>query len=177
MVMDEIQSGYGRTGEFFAHQHSDIKPHIITTAKGMGNGFPVAGVLIHPMIKANHGMLGTTFGGNYLACAASISVLEVIENEDLINNALSMGNYLMEELKHIEGIKKVKGKGLMIGIETDGDANLVRKQLLFEQKIFTGYSAGKNTIRLLPPLILQKQEADIFIKSIKRVLQPSLTII
>ncbi len=169
LILDEIQSGYGRSGKFFAHQHSGIKPHIITTAKGMGNGFPVAGVLIHPDIKANHGMLGTTFGGNYLAAAASIAVLDVIEKEKLIENAKSMGNYIMEKLKTMKGVKNVKGLGLMIGIETTGDATVIRKKLLAEEKIFTGYSAGKNTIRLLPPLNIRKAEADMFLNAIEKI--------
>ena len=170
LILDEIQSGYGRSGQFFAHQHSGIEPHIITTAKGMGNGFPVAGILIHPKIKAIHGMLGTTFGGNYLACAASLAVLETIEKENLIKNAENMGNYLIQKLKSIEGIKNVKGKGLMIGIETEVPAAEIRKQLLFDQKIFTGYSSVNNTIRLLPPLNINKEEADIFLTAIKNVL-------
>ncbi|MDP3567375.1 aspartate aminotransferase family protein [Sediminibacterium sp.] len=174
LILDEIQSGYGRSGKFFAHQHSAIQPHIITTAKGMGNGFPVAGVLIHPDIKAKHGMLGTTFGGNYLACAASLSVLEVIENENLISNAKETGNFIMTELKKMEGVKSVRGLGLMIGIETEGDANLIRKKLLQDEKIFTGFSSGKNTIRLLPPLNITIEEAQMFLNSINTILQQQL---
>jgi len=174
LILDEIQSGYGRSGKFFAHQYSGIKPHIITTAKGMGNGFPVAGVLIHPDIKANHGMLGTTFGGNYLACAASLSVLEVIENENLIVNALKIGNFIMDELKKMDGIKNARGMGLMIGIETEGDAALIRKKLLFDEKIFTGFSSGKNTIRLLPPLNIGMREAQLFLSAINKILQQQL---
>jgi acetylornithine/N-succinyldiaminopimelate aminotransferase len=173
-IMDEIQSGYGRSGKFFAHQHAKKEPHIITVAKGMGNGFPVAGVLIHPKIKASYGMLGTTFGGNYLACASSLAVLEVMEQENLIQNAETIGNYLMGSLKQMEGIKEVRGKGLMIGIETSGPAALIRKQLLEEHKIFTGYSSSKNTIRLLPPLNLKKEEADVFLKAFENVLQKQL---
>ena len=165
-ILDEVQSGCGRTGKFFAHQHSDVAPHIITMAKGMGNGFPVASVAIHPDIKASHGMLGTTFGGNYLACAASIAVLDVIEQEDLITNAENIGNYLIAELKTISGIKEIRGQGLMIGIETEKDAKAIRSKLLSEEKIFTGFSSGKNTIRLLPPLNIGITEADIFLKAL-----------
>lgn len=174
LILDEIQSGYGRSGKFFAHQHAEIKPHIITTAKGMGNGFPVAGVLIHPDIKAKHGMLGTTFGGNYLACAASLSVLEIIENENLIAKAKEIGNYIMTELKNMERIKNVRGLGLMIGIETEGDATIIRKKLLNDEKIFTGFSSGKNTIRLLPPLNITINEAQLFLTAIHKILQQQL---
>lgn len=170
-IADEIQSGYGRTGKFFSHQYATVTPHIITTAKGMGNGFPVAGVLIHPSIKAKHGMLGTTFGGNYLACTASLAVLEVIEKEQLLSNAKEMGDYLMESLTQLSGIKEVRGKGLMIGIETTGNASIIRKQLLEEKNIFTGYSSSNNTIRLLPPLNISKVEADKFLTAIQKILQ------
>ncbi len=155
-ILDEIQSGYGRSGKFFAHQHSNVQADIITVAKGMGNGFPVAGVLIHPKFKAKHGMLGTTFGGNYLACAAAIAVLEVIQNEDLIDHAALMGNYLMKQLQNIGGITEVRGQGLMIGVELPYNAADTRRQLLEEHKIFLGSSSNKNTIRILPALNLQK---------------------
>lgn len=171
LILDEIQSGYGRSGNFFAHQYSEIQADIITTAKGMGNGFPVAGVLINPKIIAKHGMLGTTFGGNYLAVAASISVLEVIEKENLVQNAQNIGNYLTEKLSRIKGIKQVRGLGLMIGIETEANATEIRKTLLSEFKIFTGYSAGKNTIRLLPPLTITQIEADFFIESLQSLIR------
>ena len=173
-IADEIQSGYGRSGKFFAHQYANVKPDLITIAKGMGNGFPVAGVLINPTIKAKHGMLGTTFGGNYLACAASLAVLEVIEKEELQENAFEVGNYLMESLIQIDGVKEVRGKGLMIGIETEISASVIRKQLLEEAKIFTGYSAGNNTIRLLPPLNITRTDADEFLSSLKNILQTQL---
>jgi acetylornithine/N-succinyldiaminopimelate aminotransferase len=166
MIVDEIQSGYGRTGKFFAHQWSSVQPDIITMAKGMGNGFPVAGVMIHPTIAAKKEMLGTTFGGAYLACAAAISVIDVIKKEELINNALEMGNYLIGELKKIPEIKEVRGMGLMIGIEFYENAEQIRKDLLFNQGIFTGYSSYKKTIRLLPPLCITKEEADIFINAL-----------
>lgn len=173
-IADEIQSGCGRTGKFFSHQYANVTPHLITTAKGMGNGFPVAGVLIHPSIKAKHGMLGTTFGGNYLACTASLAVLEVIEKEQLLLNAKEIGNYLIESLTKLNGVKEVRGKGLMIGIETEGNASVIRKQLLEEKNIFTGYSSSNNTIRLLPPLNISKIEADKFLTAIQKILQNQL---
>ncbi len=170
LILDEIQSGYGRSGKFFAHQHAEIQPHLITIAKGMGNGFPVAGVLIHPDIKAKHGMLGTTFGGNHLASAAAQAVLEVMEKQRLIQRATEMGNYFLQQLATVEGIKEVRGAGLMIGIETDGPMDTIRKNLLFKHHIFTGASSGKNTIRLLPALTVSKIEIDIFIKALKEEL-------
>lgn len=170
LILDEIQSGYGRSGKFFAHQHSGITADIITVAKGMGNGFPVAGVLIHPKFQAKHGMLGTTFGGNYLACAAAIAVLEVIKEENLLANAAAIGNYLMQELRQMEGITEVRGQGLMIGVELPDNAAATRKQLLEEHQIFLGSSANKNTIRILPALNLQKPEADFFLEAFQTVL-------
>lgn len=170
MILDEIQSGYGRTGKFFAHQYSEIKPDVITVAKGMGNGFPVAGVLISPKIKAKHGMLGTTFGGNHLACAASIAVLDVIKKEGLLENASKMGNYLMEKLKNIEGIKELRGLGLMIGIETYAPQSEIRNELLKKHKIFTGASSAENTIRILPSLGVKKNEVDLFLESFQQVM-------
>ena len=174
LILDEIQSGYGRSGKFFAHQYSDIQPDIITVAKGMGNGFPVAGVLIHPNIKAKHGMLGTTFGGNYLACAAGIAVLDVIKEESLVENALEMGNYLIEELKKMDGIKEVRGLGLMVGIELEFPCAEIRNELLFEYKIFTGSSSDKNTLRILPSLTIRKEELDQFLKAFKIVISKQL---
>lgn len=168
LILDEIQSGYGRSGRFFAFQEADIKPDIITTAKGMANGFPIGGVLISPEIKARHGMLGATFGGNYLACAAALAVLEVIETEDLISNASETGNYLLSALKEIDGIKEVRGRGLMIGIEFDSKVDVLRQKLLKEKHIFTGVSST-NIIRLLPPLTLDKQQADVFIDALGSV--------
>ena len=167
LILDEIQSGYGRSGKFFAHQYSEIKPDIISVAKGMGNGFPVAGVLIHSDIKAKLGMLGTTFGGNYLACAAGIAVLDAIKEESLIENAFEMGNYLMNELKSVEGIKDVRGLGLMIGIELEFPCSEIRNELLFEHKIFTGSSSDKNTLRILPSLTIKKEELDEFLNAFK----------
>ncbi len=169
-ILDEIQSGYGRSGKFFAHQHAGVKPHIITTAKGMGNGFPIGGVLITPEIKSKHGMLGTTFGGNYLACAAAIAVLEVIEKEKLIDAALHSGNTWMSELKKIKGVKDVRGYGLMIGVELDIPCAEIRKKLLFEHAIFTGSASNKNVIRLLPSLTIKQAEMEKFNSAFQQVL-------
>lgn len=174
LISDEVQSGYGRSGKFFAHQYSDVQPDIISMAKGMGNGFPVAGILIHPKLKAKHGMLGTTFGGNYLACAAAIAVLEIIENENLISNSEMTGNYLINELKKTDGVKEVRGKGLMIGIELEIPCADIRKELLYTHHIFTGSSSDKNTIRLLPSLNIGQEEADIFLHAFKNVLAKTL---
>jgi len=174
LVLDEVQSGYGRSGKFFAHQYSGIKPDIITTAKGMGNGFPIAGVLISPNIAAKHGMLGTTFGGNYLACAAGIAVLDVIKCEKLIENSEKMGEYLIGKLKGIDGVKEVRGTGLMLGIELDFNAGPIRNDLVFKQHIFTGSASNKNTIRLLPPLNMGKEEADHFLKAFATTLKSHL---
>ncbi|NOY96168.1 MAG: aspartate aminotransferase family protein [Chlorobi bacterium] len=167
LILDEIQSGYGRSGKFFAHQYVDISPDLITVAKGMGNGFPVGGVLIHPGIKPWAGMLGTTFGGNHLACAASIAVLEVMESEKLIENAENTGNFLMKELSQISNEYKVRGKGLMIGLEFRFEIQQLRRILLNDYKIFTGVS-GKNMIRLLPPLSLSISQAGDFIQAFKK---------
>lgn len=174
MILDEVQSGYGRSGKFFAHQHANIQPDIITTAKGMGNGFPVAGVIIHPGIKPKHGLLGTTFGGNYLSCAAAIAVLDVIKNENLIVNSQQMGNYLIEKLKTMEGVREVRGKGLMIGVELHFNSAQVRNDLVFKHNIFTGSASNKNTIRLLPPLNITKAEADHFLQEFILALKPHL---
>ena len=163
LILDEIQSGYGRSGKFFAHQHANIIPDIITTAKGMGNGFPIAGVLINPVIGAKMGMLGTTFGGAYLACAAGIAVLDIIEKENLIENAEIVGNYLMQELKRIDRIKEVRGQGLMIGIQLEMPCAEIRNDLLYTHKIFTGSASEKNTLRILPALNITKAEIDIFL--------------
>ena len=169
LILDEIQSGYGRSGKFFAHQYAGIRPDIITIAKGMGNGFPVAGLLISPMFKASHGLLGTTFGGNHLACAACAAVLDIVKVERLAENAEKIGNYLMEKLKQISEIKEVRGLGLMIGLEFEKPVKEIRSKLLFEKHIFTGVS-GTNTIRLLPPLCLSKAEADMFIDALEDLL-------
>ncbi|MDK2842052.1 MAG: acetylornithine/N-succinyldiaminopimelate aminotransferase [Anaerophaga sp.] len=171
LILDEIQSGYGRSGKFFAFQEANIEPDIVTVAKGMANGFPMGGVLIKPGIEARHGMLGTTFGGNYLACAAGLAVLEVIESEDLIINADVTGKFLLSELRKISGIKEVRGRGLMIGLEFDSPVNELRETLLKDEYIFTGVSST-NIIRLLPPLSLTQKEANVFIKALRRLLAP-----
>ena len=170
LILDEVQSGYGRSGKFFAHQHANIRPDLITVAKGMGNGFPVGGVLISPLFKASHGLLGTTFGGSHLACTAAIAVLDIIKAEHLIENAEKIGNYLIEELKKIPQIKEVRGLGLMIGIEFNSAVKDIRNDLLFNKKIFTGAS-GTNTIRLLPPLCMSKSDAELFLSSFKEIIQ------
>jgi len=169
LIVDEIQSGCGRTGRYFAHQWAGITPDIITVAKGTGNGFPIGGVLISPKIEARKGMLGTTFGGNQLACAAAIAVAEVMEQEHLIDNAAEVGNYLIAELRKIAGVKDVRGRGLMIGFDVEGSAAELRRRLLFEQHIFTG-GAGEHTVRLLPPLNIGKRQADRFLTALKEVL-------
>lgn len=170
LILDEIQSGYGRSGKFFAHQHAGIRADIVTMAKGIANGFPMGGVLISPMFKPVYGMLGTTFGGNHLACAAANAVLDIFENEHLVENAHEVGEYLISELKKIPQIKEVRGLGLMIGLEFEQPAKEIRLALLKEQHVFTGAS-GTNVIRLLPPLIITKEIADEFIVRLKRVLQ------
>ncbi|MBQ9138036.1 MAG: aspartate aminotransferase family protein [Alistipes sp.] len=169
LIADEIQSGYGRSGDFFAHQHSGIRADIITVAKGIANGFPMGGVIIAPHFKPWYGMLGTTFGGNHLACAAAIAVLEVIESENLVENARSVGDYLISELKKIPQIVQVRGRGLMIGIEINGSAAELRRKLLFERHIFTG-GAGATTVRLLPALTLTRAQADVFLENFKQLL-------
>lgn len=168
LILDEIQSGYGRTGRFFAHQYSGICPDIITTAKGMGNGFPIGGVLISPEIKPWHGMLGTTFGGNHLACAAAIAVLEVMEAEHLVENASAVGEYLLAELQKISAAKDVRGRGLMIGFDVEGSGAEMRRRLLFEKSIFTG-GAGASTVRLLPSLAITRDHADKFLNALKEL--------
>lgn len=170
VIADEIQSGYGRSGRFFAWQHTPgFKPDLVTCAKGIANGFPMGAVLISPRFAPVKSMLGTTFGGNHMGCAAALAVLDVIESEHLIDNAASVGAYLLEQLHKIKGIKEVRGRGLMIGIEIDGDASELRKRLLFEHHIFTG-GAGKNVIRLLPALGLTRAQADSFLASFNSLL-------
>ena len=170
-IIDEVQSGCGRTGKYFAYQHYDLEPDLITMAKGFGNGFPVGGVMIHSKIPARFGLLGSTFGGNPLACAAAIAVLEVLEQENLMQNATDMGCYIKKRLKELPLEVKVRGKGLMLGIEFPFDASSVRKSLLHQHKIFTGISKNTRILRLLPPLTIGKQEVDYFISSIKECLQ------
>ena len=169
-VADEIQSGYGRSGKFFAHQHAAVRPDIITVAKGMGNGFPVSGVLVSPEISPWMGMLGTTFGGSHLACAAGIAVLDVLEKEQLIANAATMGEYVINALSEISGIKEVRGRGLMVGIELEHPAKEIRGKLLFDHKVFVGSSSDPHTIRILPPLSIRKAELDHFVQSLKKAL-------
>ncbi|WP_419071829.1 aspartate aminotransferase family protein [Phocaeicola plebeius] len=168
MILDEIQSGYGRSGKFFAHQYNDVRPDMITVAKGIGNGFPMAGVLISPKFTPVYGQLGTTFGGNHLACAAAIAVLDVMKAENLVENAAKVGTHLLEELKGFKGIKEVRGRGLMIGMEFEEPIKELRQKLLFEEKVFTGVS-GTNVIRLLPPLCLSMNEADEFLNRLHHV--------
>ena len=169
LILDEIQSGYGRSGKFFAHQYCDIKPDIITVAKGIGNGFPMAGVLISPMFKPVYGQLGTTFGGNHLACSAALAVMDVIEQENLVENAAKVGNYLLQELKKFPQIKEVRGCGLMIGLEFEEPIKELRSRLIYDEHVFTGAS-GTNVLRLLPPLCLSMEEADEFLARFKKVL-------
>lgn len=169
LILDEIQSGYGRSGKFFAHQHAGIRPDMITVAKGIANGFPMGGVLISPKFKPVYGQLGTTFGGNHLACSAALAVLDVMESEHLVDNAAKVGQHLIDELKKIDGIKEVRGEGLMIGIEFDQPVQELRKRLIYEQHVFTGAS-GTNVIRLLPPLCLSMEESDEFLKRFKSLL-------
>ncbi len=169
LILDEIQSGYGRSGKFFAHQYAGIRPDLITVAKGIGNGFPMGGLLISPMFKPVYGMLGTTFGGNHLACSAAIAVLDIMENEKLVDNAAHVGAFLIDELRRLPGIKEVRGRGLMIGIEFEGPIKEIRSRLLFDEKVFTGV-AGTNIIRLLPPLCLSMDEVREFLARFKKVL-------
>ena len=172
LICDEIQCGYGRSGRFFAHQWLDIRPDIITVAKGIANGFPMAGVLIAPDFKPVYGQLGTTFGGNHLACAAALAVLDVFEEERLVDNAHEVGTYLMEQLKKIDSphIQDIRGRGLMIGIDLDVPHKDVRQPLIYQEHCFTG-CAGQNILRLLPPLCLTKDEADQFIDKLTRILK------
>lgn len=173
LICDEIQCGYGRSGKFFAHQHTGVRPDLITCAKGIGNGFPMGAVLISPQFKAVFGQLGTTFGGNHLACAAALAVLDVIEEEHLVENAASVGSYLLAQLKTLAAetpsIVDVRGEGLMIGIEFSDSIKTLRTRLVNEQHVFTG-AASTNILRLLPPLCLTKAEADDFLSRLKQVL-------
>ncbi|MFN1834874.1 aspartate aminotransferase family protein [Balneola sp. MJW-20] len=170
LIIDEVQSGFGRSGKFFAHQHSGVKPDLISIAKGMGNGFPVGGVLVSPEIKAEYGLLGTTFGGNHLACAASLAVLEILEKDDLIGRASELGEELKEQLKDLPGVIEVRGRGLMIGIEMSKPVAELRKKLLYDHHIFTGSSSDKNVIRLLPPLTIGPDEIAMILKAFKEEL-------
>ncbi len=171
LIADEVQSGYGRSGHFFGFQHHGIVPDIISMAKGMGNGFPIGGVLIHNRFKSKVGMLGTTFGGNHLACAAGIAVLEVIEKEDLIDNAARQGEAFREKACAIEQVKRVKGRGLMLGLEFDFEIAELRKKLIYNHRIFTGSSKNKNVLRILPALNISETELDRFFTALKEELK------
>lgn len=170
LIADEVQSGFGRTGDFFAFQKHQIQPDIISVAKGMGNGFPVGGVLIHPKFEAQYGMLGTTFGGNHLACAASLAVLSVLEEDNLMQNAQAMSAYFCEKAQDLSGLKQIKGRGLMLGLEFEFPIAELRKKLIYNHHIFTGSASNPNLIRVLPPLTVQKEHIEAFFKALKQVL-------
>lgn len=170
LIADEIQCGFGRTGDFFAFQKHNITPDIISMAKGMGNGFPIGGILIHPNIEASFGLLGTTFGGNHLACVASLTVLNVLESENLMQNAKEVSAYFKEKAKSISIVKSVKGRGLMLGLEFDFNVSELRKKLIFEHHIFTGNAKNPNVLRILPPLTVQKHHIDLFFEALKQEL-------
>lgn len=170
LILDEIQSGYGRSGKFFAHQHHQIKADIISMAKGMGNGFPIGGILISPEFKASYGLLGTTFGGNHLACAAAISVLDTMVADQLIENVNTINAYFMERIVEIKEIKEVKGRGLMLGVAFDFEIANLRKKLILEESIFTGSASQNNLLRVLPPLSITKEDIDFFINGLKNAL-------
>ena len=170
LILDEIQSGYGRSGKFFAHQNHGIIPDVISLAKGMGNGFPIGGILISPKFEAKYGLLGTTFGGNHLSCAAALSVLDIIEKENLIDNVNEISTYFKEKAAEIQQVKNIKGRGLMLGLEFDFDVTELRKKLIYEQHIFTGNASQKNLLRILPPLSITKADVDVFFEGLKRAL-------
>jgi len=170
LIADEVQSGFGRTGTFFAYQKFPIRPHVISMAKGMGNGFPIGGVLVRPDIKARYGMLGTTFGGNHLACRASLAVLKVLKKNQLQSHAKDMGDYFVENAKKIDEVKKIKGRGLMLGLEFDHEVGEIRKRLIYDHQIFTGGSSNKNLLRILPPLTIEKKHIDVFFDALKKCL-------
>lgn len=171
LIADEVQSGFGRSGGFFAFQDSGIRPGIISMAKGMGNGFPVGGILVHPDFKPSYGLLGTTFGGNHLACAASLAVLEVLQSENLISHTRDMEAYFRLKARRLPGLVRVKGKGLMLGLEFDLEVAALRKRLIYEHGIFTGSSKNRNVLRVLPPLSIRKQELDLFFESLETALK------
>lgn len=171
LIADEIQSGFGRTGDFFAFQKHGITPDVISMAKGMGNGFPIGGILIHPKIKASFGLLGTTFGGNHLACVASLSVLEVLEQESLLENAQEISSYFIEKVRNISEVKSIKGRGLMLGLEFGFPVATLRKRLIFDHKIFTGSSKNKNLLRILPSLTVKKDHIDTFLNALQITLK------
>ena len=167
-IADEVQSGFGRSGDFFAFQKHNITPDIISMAKGMGNGFPVGGILIHPTIKASYGLLGTTFGGNHLACAAVLSVLTVLEKEQLMNNVAIVSAYFLEKMAQLKQVKQIKGRGLMLGLEFDFPIAALRKKLIYTHHIFTGSSKNPNLIRILPPLTIQKKHVDVLFDALTK---------
>jgi len=170
LIADEVQSGFGRSGDFFAFQKHGLTPHIISLAKGMGNGFPVGGILIHPSIKASYGLLGTTFGGNHLASTATLAVLDVLEAENLMQNAQKMYDYFTQKAKSIPQLKQLKGRGLMLGLEFDFPVAALRKKLLFDHFLFTGSSKNPNLIRILPPLTIQEKHIDLFFNALAQEL-------
>ncbi|KOS05475.1 acetylornithine aminotransferase [Flavobacterium akiainvivens] len=170
LILDEIQSGYGRSGKFFAHQWHGITPDVISLAKGMGNGFPIGGILISPKFEAKYGLLGTTFGGNHLACAAALSVLNIIKKENLIDNVNTVSAYFKEKAAEIPQVKNIKGRGLMLGLEFDFDVTELRKKLIYDEYIFTGNASQKNLLRILPPLSITKADADVFFAGLKKAL-------
>jgi len=167
LIADEVQSGYGRSGKFFAFQHHGIHPDIISIAKGMGNGFPVGGILIHEHLRPKHGLLGTTFGGNHLACAASLAVLEVIEKEGLVENAARLGTYFKQKAAAIPQVVQVKGRGLMLGLEFDFEVSDLRKRLIYKRHLFTGSAKNKYVLRILPALNINEEALDLFFDSLK----------
>lgn len=171
LIADEVQAGFGRTGTFFGFQKYNIQPHIISMAKGMGNGFPVGGIFIHPSIKPAYGMLGTTFGGNHLACVATLAVLETLEKENLQHNAAQMGAYFKEQAQQLPKIQKIKGRGLMLGLEFDFEVGELRKKLIYDHRIFTGGSSNKKLLRILPPLTIEKKHIDTLINALKTLLK------
>lgn len=171
LIADEVQSGFGRTGDFFAFQKHEIEPDIISIAKGMGNGFPIGGILIHPKIKASYGLLGTTFGGNHLACAASLAVIKVLKEENLLKNAEEISAYFLTQAQSISQVKQVKGRGLMLGLEFDFPVADLRKELIFKHHIFTGSAKNPNLLRVLPPLTIQKKHIDQFVEALKEALE------
>jgi len=171
LILDEVQSGYGRSGKFFAHQHHNIKADIICLAKGMGNGFPIGGILISPKFTASYGLLGTTFGGNHLACAAGIAVLDVIESQKLMDNVNDIYAYFLEAIKQVPEVIQVKGRGLMLGVEFDFDVSTLRKKMIIDKYIFTGNANNKNLLRILPPLTIKKEAIDTFITALKETLK------
>lgn len=171
LIADEVQAGFGRTGTFFAYQKYRIEPHIICMAKGMGNGFPVGGILVHPSIEAKYGMLGTTFGGNHLACAASLAVLEVLKEAKLQAHAKDLGEYFYQKAQNIDGVKQIKGRGLMLGLEFDFEVGPLRKELIYTHKIFTGGSSNKKLLRILPPLTVEQKHIDFFFTQLEIALK------